>query len=102
MVVMLPVLADVRADGRHVIVQPYQCSALVRLPVLLNIVLLGCKSNQRIPSYFEPHPPDIPSLQLLIMLEVGSVTLGAPRLPVNDLATAIVRPPGGVQGRHTS
>ena len=30
----------------------------------------------------------------------GSATLGAPRLPVHDLAIAIVRPAGRVQGRH--
>ena len=92
MVVMLPVLADVRADGRHVSVQPYQCSALVRLPVLLNIVLLGCKSNQRIPSYFEPHPPDILGLEGAGVLEVGPATTLALRPPFNDLAPLIVTP----------
>jgi hypothetical protein len=61
--------------------------------------MLRCKSNHRNPS-FDPHPPDIPTLQLLGLLEEGRATLGAPHLPVHDLAIAIVRPPGGVQGRH--
>ena len=99
MVVTLPVPADGSVDVRGATVQPHLCSAAVRLPILLNVVLLGCKSNHRNPS-FDAHPPDIPTLQLLGVLEVGIAALGAPRLPVHDLATAIVRPPGGVQGRH--
>ena len=70
MAVLLPVLADGKEDGRLAIGQGDPRSALVRLHVLLNVVLLRCKSNQPIPS-FDPHPPDIPSLKLLGMLEEG-------------------------------
>ena len=98
MAVTLPVLADASVDERRAVAQSHPCSALVRLLVILNVVLLGGKSNKRTPS-FDPHPPDIPTLQLLGMLEKGRATL-APRLPVHNLAIAIVRPPGGVQGRH--
>jgi hypothetical protein len=45
MVVMLPVLADVREDDRRAAVRPHVCNALVRLPVPLNVVPLHCNSN---------------------------------------------------------
>jgi hypothetical protein len=48
--VILPVLADVRVDDRHAIAQVHPCGALVRLPVLLNVVLLGC-SMLRLPAH---------------------------------------------------
>ena len=88
---MLPVLADGSADERRVIVQVHQRPALFRLPVLLNVELLGCKSNPRNPSYFDPHPPDILGLERPGVLEVGSAAI-ALRPPFNDLAVRIVTP----------
>ena len=45
------------------------------LPGLLNVVLLGCKSNPRIPSYFDPHPQDILGLEGSGVLEGGMAPL---------------------------
>ena len=77
MAVLLPVLADVSVDARHAIAQFHECSALVRLPVLLRVVLLGRKSNTRIPSLFDPHSQDILGQEVPGVLEVGHSSTAA-------------------------
>jgi hypothetical protein len=59
--------------------------------VLLSVVMLGCKSNLRFSSYFDPRPPDILGLEDTGVLEEGPVTLVL-RPPFNDLAPPIVTP----------
>ena len=93
MVVLLPVLADVSVDECRAIIQIHPCNALVaRVPVLLSVELLGCKSNPRIPSYFDPHPPDILGQEDTGVLEVGPTITLALRPSFNDLACPIVTP----------
>ena len=54
--------------------------------------LRGCKSNNRIPSYFDPRPPDILGLEDTGVFEVGTAMNLALRPPFSDLAPLIVTP----------
>ena len=92
MKVVLPVLADVRADDRRAVVQPDLCSALVCLPVPLNVVPLPCNSNPRTPSCDYLHPQDIRCFEGLRVLEDGTDIGFALRLAVLDLPVLIASP----------
>ena len=75
-------------------------SALVRLPVLLRVVLLSGKPNNRSIPTFDPHPEDIVGVDRPEMLEVRSVgPVNDPlRQSVNHLAPVTVVPSFRVEG----
>ena len=53
---------------------------------------MGCKSNQRVPTYFDLHPQNILGQEDTGVLEVGPTITLALRPPFSDLAPLIVTP----------